>query len=92
MIKLLQNLHKSSVGKDLLFCEKYEEDLSKFVAWKNEKTKNPYLFKIEESELSSINEYLYNKPMKMKEGNSGGGGFAARMAALQKRMEGGGSN
>ena len=59
------------------------------IKWKNEKTKNPYLFKIEESELSSINEYLYDKPMKMKEGNSGGGGFAARMAALQKRMEGG---
>ena len=89
MIKLLQNLHKSSKGEDLLFCEKYEEDLSKYVAWKNEKSKNPYLFKIEKSELSSINEYLYDKPMKINEGNSGGGGFAARMAALQKRMEGG---
>ena len=86
VIKLLQNLHKSLTGEDLLFCQKYEDDLSKFVAWKNEKSKNPYLFKIEKDELSSINEYL----KKIEgDGKSKGGGFAAKMAALQKRMAGG---
>ena len=58
-------------GKDLSFCKKNENDLSKFVANKKEKLKNPYLFKIEQNELTTIKDYVYAKPP-IKIGTGGG--------------------
>ena len=87
LIKIFQYLFEAITGKDLLFCEKNEKDLSEFVAWRKERRKNPFLFKIESSELSSIKDYLNEKPPKKTGKGGGGGGFAAKMAALQKRMD-----
>ena len=56
--KMLQNVYETKTGKDLLFCKKAEKDLSKFVVSKKERTKNPYLFKIEQHELTSIKDYI----------------------------------
>ena len=60
IIKTLQNIFEALTGKDLLFCQKNDKDLSKFVVGKKERTMNPYLFKIEQSELTSIKDYLYD--------------------------------
>jgi hypothetical protein len=82
LIKIFQNLFESIMGKDLLFCEKKEKDLSQFVVGKMERSKSSNLSKIESSELSSIKEYLNEKqPMKIGEG---GGGFASKSAVFQK--------
>ena len=56
--KILQNLYETKTGKDLLFCKKNYRDLSGFVASKKERAKNPYLFKIEQHELTSIKDYI----------------------------------
>ena len=58
IIKALQSSYKAKEGNDLLFCKKAERDISKFVISKKEATKNPYLKRINESELSSIQEYI----------------------------------
>ena len=58
LIKILHSLYESLTSKDLLFCQKNEKDLSKFVVTKKERTKNPFLFKIEQSELTSIKDYI----------------------------------
>ena len=58
LIKILQSVYESLTNKDLLFCQKNEKDLSKYVVTKKERTKNPYLFKIEQSELTSIKNYI----------------------------------
>ena len=58
LIKILQSLYESLTSKDLLFCQKNEKDLSKFVVTKKERTINPFLFKIEQTELTSIKDYI----------------------------------
>ena len=58
IVKILQTIYETSTGKDLLFCKKNEKDLSKYVVSKKERTKNPYLFKIESSELTPIKDYI----------------------------------
>ena len=60
IIKLLQIVYESITSKDLLFCQKKDKDLYNFVVTKKERTKNPYLFKIEENELTSIKDYIEN--------------------------------
>ena len=60
IIKTLQNVFENLTGKDLLFCQKNEKDLSKYVTGKKARLKNPDLFKIEQSELTSIKDYLYD--------------------------------
>ena len=66
-IKILQSVYESLTSKDLLFCQKNEKDLSKFVVTKKERTKNPYLFKIEQSELTSIKDYIESDGSNQKE-------------------------
>ena len=56
--KILQNAFESKTGKDLLFCKKDDKDLTKFVVGKKERLKNPYLFKIDQNELTSIKDYI----------------------------------
>ena len=56
--KVLESIYEFKTGKDLLFCKKHDKDLSKFVVTKIERTKNPYLFKIEQHELTSIKDYI----------------------------------
>ena len=58
LFKIFQYLFEAITVKDLLFCEKKEKGLSEFVVWRKERLKNPFLFKIESSELSSINDYI----------------------------------
>ena len=58
LIKILNNLYQRKTGKTLLFCKKYEKDLLKYVVTCKERRKNPYLYKIEHTELSSIEDYL----------------------------------
>ena len=58
IIKALQSSYKAKEGNDLLFCKKAERDISKYVIPKKEATKNPYLKRINEAELSSIQEYI----------------------------------
>ena len=61
LVKILQILFQSITNKDLLFCIKTDKDLSKYVVGKKEKLKNPYLFKIQENELTPIQNYLLNE-------------------------------
>ena len=56
--KVLQSAYEAKTNQDLLFCKKHEKDLSKFVVGKKERTKNPYMFKIEQNELTSIKDYI----------------------------------
>ena len=56
--KILQSAFESKTGKDLLFCKKEDKDLTKFVVGKTERKKNPYLFKIDQNELTSIKDYI----------------------------------
>ena len=58
IIKALQSSYKAKEGNDLLFCKKAERDINKYVIPKKEATKNPYLKRINEAELSSIQEYI----------------------------------
>ena len=58
LIKVLQSVYKSKKNQDLLFCKKNDQDLSQFVVTRKERTKNPYLFKINQNELSSIKDYI----------------------------------
>ena len=58
IIKALQSSYKAKEGNDLLFCKKAEKDINKYVIPKKEATKNPYLKRINEAELSSIQEYI----------------------------------
>ena len=58
IIKVLQFVYSTVTNRDLLFCKKNEKDLSKFVVGKKERTKNPYLFKIKQNELTSIKDYI----------------------------------
>jgi hypothetical protein len=60
IIKVLQNLYEAVSGKDLLFCQKDDKDISKYVTGKKERRKSVNLFKIGESELSSIKDYIEN--------------------------------
>ena len=60
IVKVLQNVYELVTNKDLLFCQKNDKDLTKFVVTKKERTKNPYLFKIEQNELTSIKDYIEN--------------------------------
>jgi len=72
IIKALQSSYKAKEGNDLLFCKKAERDISKFVISKKEATKNPYLKRINEAELSSIQEYIDSQDTS----SSGGDDFA----------------
>lgn len=58
IVKCLQNVYRAKTGKDLLFCQKNEKDLVKYVVGKKERLKNPNLFKIKQSELNSIKDYI----------------------------------
>ena len=60
IIKVLQNLYEAVSGKDLLFCQKDDKDISKYVTGKKERRKSVNLFKIGEAELSSIKDYIDN--------------------------------
>ena len=60
IIKILQTLFKASACKDLLFCQKNDKELEKYTVGKKERRKSIDLFKIEQSELTSINDYLEN--------------------------------
>ena len=67
LIKILQILHLSLTSKDLLFCQKNEKDLTKYEVTKKERAKNPYLFKIEQTELTSIKDYIENESSNKEE-------------------------
>ena len=60
IVKILQNVYENKTSKDLLFCQKNEKDLTKYAVTKKERTKNPYLFKIAQNELTSIKDYIEN--------------------------------
>ena len=60
IVKMLQSVYENKTSKDLLFCQKNDKDLSKFVVTKKERTKSPYLSKIEQNELTSIKDYIEN--------------------------------
>ena len=70
IIKALQSSYKAKEGNDLLFCKKAERDIFKYVISKKETTKNPYIKRINEEELSSINDYIGSYDTS----ESGGGG------------------
>jgi serum/glucocorticoid-regulated kinase 2 len=53
IIKALQSSYKAKEGKDLSFCLKSEKDIYKYVIQKKEASKNPYIKRINEAELSS---------------------------------------
>ena len=61
IITILEYLSKIISDKDLLFCEKNEEDLSKFAVSRKERKKNPLLNKINSNELISIFIYINSK-------------------------------
>ena len=58
--KVLQSLYKAKTNLDLLFSKKLDKDLSKLVVGKKERTKNPFLFKINQNELTPIEDYIEN--------------------------------
>ena len=64
LAKILQNLYEVIKSKDLLFCRKDDKDLSKFVVGKKERNKNKDLSKINESEYSSIKDYINSDEIK----------------------------
>ena len=61
LIKIFNNLYERMTGEELLFCKKYENDIFKYVVTKKERRSNPYLFKIDMRELSSIKDYFETK-------------------------------
>jgi len=67
LINILQSLYESLTNKDLLFCQKNEKDLTKYEVTKKERAKNPYLFKIEQTELTSIKDYIENESSNKEE-------------------------
>ena len=81
LINMLQNIYKSTTGEDLLFCQKNEKDISKFAVLRWERTKNPYLTKIAENELTSIRDYLDSDE---KKGKIKGGSFSEHMKIGKK--------
>ena len=58
IILLLQNLYSKLKNQDILFVLKNEKDLTKYVVRKQERKKNPYAFKLDKNELSSIRDFL----------------------------------
>ena len=58
IVKFLQYLHKNIKCEDLLFCLRNESNLKCFVVSKKERENNPYLFKIDKRESTSIEEFL----------------------------------
>ena len=60
IIKALQTLYEALTSKDLLFCQKNEKELKQYVVGKKERRKSINLFKIDQSELTSIKDYLEN--------------------------------
>ena len=60
--KVLQSVYNKKTNEDLLFCKKTDKDLSKFVVGKKERPKNPYLFKINQNELTVIKKMKNLKP------------------------------
>ena len=69
IIKALQSSYKAKEGKDLLFCQKSEKDINKYVIQKKEATKNPYIKRINEAELSSIQEYIKSQDPPLSRGD-----------------------
>ena len=67
IIKYLQNIYKNKTSKDLIFCKKDDKDLSKFVVSKKERTKNPYLYKIEQFDFISIKDFIEEEERLKKE-------------------------
>jgi len=61
IITILEYLCLIISDKDLLFCEKNEEDLEKFAVSKKERKKNPVLNKINSDELIPISIYINSK-------------------------------
>ena len=45
-------------NQDILFIIKNEKDLSIYVVRKQERNKNPYAFKLDKNELTSIRDFL----------------------------------
>ena len=60
--KFLQLRYAALCHKDLLLSTKTDNDLSRFVVKKLERKRDPYLFKIDESDCSDIKEYADIKP------------------------------
>lgn len=58
IIEILELIYESVINNELLFTIKYDKDLSKYVAGKKEKTRNPELFKIESKQFMSIREFI----------------------------------
>ena len=58
MILILQTLYEKIKNQDLLFCVKYEKDLSKYVVSKKERRANPYLFKLDKNQLTPIKDFF----------------------------------
>ena len=69
IIKALQSSYKAKEGKDLLFCQKSEKDINKYVIQKKEATKNPFIKRINEAELSSIQEYIKSQDAPLSRGD-----------------------
>ena len=61
IITILQSLYEKLKNEDLLFVAKIEKDLSKYVVTKKERKGNPYLFKMDNNDLTPIKDYLENE-------------------------------
>ena len=55
---MLEYLYEKSTNYFLLFSQKNEKDLSKFVVTEKERIKNPYLYKITQSDFLNIKYYI----------------------------------
>ena len=58
IILLLQNLYSKLKNQDILFSIKNEKDLYNYVVRKKERKNNPYAFKLDKNELTSIRDFL----------------------------------
>ena len=70
IILLLQQLYESIKNQDILFTAKIEKDLSKYAVTKKERKGNPYLFKMDKSDLISIKEFFENAGESTNQGNN----------------------
>ena len=70
IILLLQQLYESIKNQDILFTAKIEKDLSKYAVTKKERKSNPYLFKMDKSDLISIKEFFENAGESTNQGNN----------------------
>ena len=55
---ILQKIYKKLKNQDILFSLKADKDLENYIVTKIERKTNPYLFKLDKSNLIPINEYF----------------------------------